>query len=782
MTLKDSRDQTISNAAPPLSTGRKWTPSDAVQHATSALRHNDIVGHVQLGRGGFGLAASKPTWRKASTSERRKMVVEEVRKQEEAVRSAKAVSLAKQGQWMRWEGLERRKLIWRELWEMEANNISFIIRATYDVLPSPKNLHQWYGEDPTCALCPTPATLKHILSGCKTSLTQGRYTWRHNQVLRVLAAALESKRNTTNSLPLRTTNSNTAPTFIREGQKKPNHPPTKPEAEQLAMARDWKILVDIGQQLIFPPEIAATTLMPDLVLWSPSLKSVYITELTVPWENSAEEAYERKKLRYTELAADARQQGWNAKVYPVECNIMKGCMTLVVYVAALTTAIYTADARELSITTIKLDPYTMSRGSDLEGYCIDLISELSKKLGFKYNVHLVKDNRYGALDPSGNWNGLIGEVIRGEADLAVAPLTLTAVREQFVEMTTPFMQTGIGFILQKDLASEESHFSVLSPFSTDMWVGVLIAFLLTGLCIFLVARISPSEWAEPETEEQSFTLLHSFWYITGALTLQGAGPHPKALSGRIIIAIWWVFAVLLLACYFANLNSMLHSDTKNVAIESFEDLANQDVIDYGTVDAGSSMSFFKNSNNPVYRRIYQQMERKKSYVSNMEEGIHRTLEGNFAFIGEAVSLDLSVARYCQLTRSQEVIAMRSYSIAAPLGSPLVKNLTVAILQLSESGELTYLRNKWWASSCVGADGTQTSGALQPHNLRGLFLLLGLGLGLGLLLALLDLVSKARSHAKDGKKSCCLALTTELNRRFGSSGERADQETSEKSKA
>ena len=84
------------------------------------------------------------------------------------------------------------------------------------------------------------------------------------------------------------------------------------------MARDWKMLVDIGQQLIFPPEIAATTLRPDMVLWSPSLKSVYIIELTVPWENSAEEAYEHKKLHYTELAADARQRGWNAEVYPVE--------------------------------------------------------------------------------------------------------------------------------------------------------------------------------------------------------------------------------------------------------------------------------------------------------------------------------------------------------------------------------------------------------------------------------------------------------------------------------
>jgi len=72
-----------------------------VQQASSALRHSDIEGHVQLGRGSFGHTASKPTWCKASTSERRKMVVQEVRHQEESKRSAKAVSLVKQEQWMR---------------------------------------------------------------------------------------------------------------------------------------------------------------------------------------------------------------------------------------------------------------------------------------------------------------------------------------------------------------------------------------------------------------------------------------------------------------------------------------------------------------------------------------------------------------------------------------------------------------------------------------------------------------------------------------------------------
>ncbi|KAL1282810.1 hypothetical protein QQF64_001613 [Cirrhinus molitorella] len=58
---------------------------------------------------------------KASATERRTLVVEEVRRQEEAVRCSKAVAQAKQGRWMRWEGVKRKKLTWSELCDMESN-------------------------------------------------------------------------------------------------------------------------------------------------------------------------------------------------------------------------------------------------------------------------------------------------------------------------------------------------------------------------------------------------------------------------------------------------------------------------------------------------------------------------------------------------------------------------------------------------------------------------------------------------------------------------------------
>lgn len=61
-------------------------------------------------------------------------------------------------------------------------------------------------------------TLKHILSACKVNLSQGRYMWRHNQVLRSLAAALHKKLLEVNGMPI--VSSNRVITFVWKGQRK----------------------------------------------------------------------------------------------------------------------------------------------------------------------------------------------------------------------------------------------------------------------------------------------------------------------------------------------------------------------------------------------------------------------------------------------------------------------------------------------------------------------------------------------------------------------------------
>jgi len=58
------------------------------------------------------------------------------------------------------------------------------------------------------------------------------------------------------------------------------------------------------------------------------------------------------------------------------------------------------------------DPYVMVRSTELEGYCIDLLKALAAMLHFSYKVKVVGDGQYGAVSSSGNWTGMIGEILR----------------------------------------------------------------------------------------------------------------------------------------------------------------------------------------------------------------------------------------------------------------------------------------------------------------------------------------------------------------------------------
>ena len=313
MTLRDSKDEKVSKAGIKVRTGRKWTAEAAVEQAESRLRHKDIVGTVAMGRLGIG-NLERPNWEKASTRERREMVQKEVRAAEEESRQTKAVGMKQQGAWTRWEEALPKKLSWGDIWKMDQHKISFLLKSVYDVLPSPTNLRTWgLTDDPSCKLCGKPANLEHVLASCSTALTDGRYTWRHDQVLAEIAAAIDIRRRAKqNNSPKQSYIS-----FVASGAGKPTK--TRYDASGLlGSASDWEMQADIKTRAHFPPEIVTTALRPDIVLWSKSTKQVAIVELTVPWETRMDEAHQRKLCKYEALVDECRQNGWKARQFAVE--------------------------------------------------------------------------------------------------------------------------------------------------------------------------------------------------------------------------------------------------------------------------------------------------------------------------------------------------------------------------------------------------------------------------------------------------------------------------------
>jgi hypothetical protein len=118
--------------------------------------------------------------------------------------------------------------------------------------------------------------------------------------LRQLADTLERERKKHRKLPQK----EKGISFVREGQ-------AGSTGAQKSGVLTCEMRVDLEKRLVFP-EFVQTTLRPDIVLLAPQGKKIVLIELTVPWEERCDEAYERKSAKYTQLTEDCRKKGWKA--------------------------------------------------------------------------------------------------------------------------------------------------------------------------------------------------------------------------------------------------------------------------------------------------------------------------------------------------------------------------------------------------------------------------------------------------------------------------------------
>ena len=309
-TFEESGDPCVRGAKVKVDGGRKADTPGSVKDAKTRLRMKEIVGIPNKGREGLGMNPRK-YYSSSTKEERRTMVVDTIREAEEDRRRVKMASLAKQGAHTRWEVPEK-KLSHRDIISTSETSLKFLLKAVYDLLPTPSNKNIWYGGEETCKLCGGNGTLSHILSGCKLALD--RYKWRHDLVLRQIALGVNAKCKIHNNQVRR---KEKKIEFVKAGEKRAlTH--NRVPSSFLDGANDWKLMVDLGGNLKVPRQIADTNQRPDMMLISESMRLAGVIELTVPREDRVEVSGELKKMRYAPLQEQGKANGWKVHVWAVE--------------------------------------------------------------------------------------------------------------------------------------------------------------------------------------------------------------------------------------------------------------------------------------------------------------------------------------------------------------------------------------------------------------------------------------------------------------------------------
>ena len=201
--------------------------------------------------------------------------------------------------------------------------VGFLLRAVYGTHVRPSIASTWCDEeDGMYKLCGTEVgSARHILSGCRVALQQGRYRWRHDKVLNQIQSQVAyhlNKRVNNPRRPVRKQRSEVP--FVKAGATAKEKPKSRDWSGMgiLSEAKDWILLADLNGQLKFPSEVASTRLMPDLIIYTTSIKRIVWWELTCPCEERISAAHELKLDRYSELQVECQENGWSCFNMAVE--------------------------------------------------------------------------------------------------------------------------------------------------------------------------------------------------------------------------------------------------------------------------------------------------------------------------------------------------------------------------------------------------------------------------------------------------------------------------------
>jgi len=83
------------------------------------------------------------------------------------------------------------------------------------------------------------------------------------------------------------------------------------------------------------------------------------------------------------------------------------------------------------------------------------------------------------------------------------------------------------------------------------------------------------------------------FYVKKLHLFVGGEPPPRSLSTRIMAGFWWLFVLIVVSTYTANLTAFLTVKRLKHPVTSLDDLASQTKVKYGIVNHGSLYDFFK---------------------------------------------------------------------------------------------------------------------------------------------------------------------------------------------
>ncbi|XP_010445030.1 PREDICTED: glutamate receptor 2.4 [Camelina sativa] len=332
------------------------------------------------------------------------------------------------------------------------------------------------------------------------------------------------------------------------------------------------------------------------------------------------------------------------------------------------------------------DPTTHE--TTVTGFCIDFFEAVIQAMPYDVSHRFIP---FGDDDgkTNGNFNDLLYQVYLGVYDAVVGDTTILANRSSYVDFTLPYTTSGVGMVVPLKDEVERSSLIFFKPLTRGLWGMTLGSFFVVGFVVWFLERRVNTDFTGPVQSVQ-YQISTMFWF---AFSIMVFAPRERVMSStaRVVVITWYFIVLVLTQSYTASLSSLLTSQQLNPTETSIKNLlAKGGPVGYQR--DSFVLGKLRESGFPESRLVpFTSPEKCEELLNNGP-----SKGGVSAAFMEVPYVRVFLGQYCKKYKMVEVpFDVDGFGFVFPIGSPLVADVSRAILKVAESNKATQLENAWF---------------------------------------------------------------------------------------
>ncbi|KAB5526691.1 hypothetical protein DKX38_020538 [Salix brachista] len=342
------------------------------------------------------------------------------------------------------------------------------------------------------------------------------------------------------------------------------------------------------------------------------------------------------------------------------------------------------------------------------GFSIKVFEATLKRLPYDFPYEFVPFN--------GPYDEMVKQVYNKELDGAVGDFSIEPGRFRYAEFSQPYIDSRLVMIVTTKSVKKITW--MLKTFTKKLWLLIVAMHMFIGCLVWILERGSNTE----------FEGIGGMIWFSVTVIFYAHGQSLRNSLSRVVVAPWLFVILVVTACFTADLSSRMTVSRLEPSILDIDTLlktnasagcnANSFVGQYLT-----NVLHFKPEN---IRRFYSESD----YLEAFETGYIKA-----AFFVEPHA-KVFLGKYCNhFTQAKSTFPLGGFGYVFAKDSPLVFDMSEAILKVVESGEMRQLERILSSPNC-SSDALRDNSSLDLEPFTGLFILSGSISAFGFLVAIL----------------------------------------------